>query len=145
MPIRQIDPQEAHRLMADGHIYLDVRSTSEFDRGHPDGAVNVPLLHAQPTGGMSPNGDFLRVCLANLPKDAKLVVGCAAGGRSQRACETLGANGYSTLANIQGGFSGARAPDGSVVAKGWADLGLPVSTEAGEGISYESLLKKTTT
>jgi rhodanese-related sulfurtransferase len=126
-----------------GHVYLDVRSTPEFTRGHAAGAYNVPLLEPDPTtGGMAPNPDFLRVCLANFPKDTMLVVGCAAGSRSQRACEILEANGYSVVANIRGGFSGAHDPDGRVVAKGWAEQGLPVSTQAAHGATYAALRVK---
>ena len=142
MAIPQIDPEEAHRRMGQGFIYLDVRSTVEFARGHAVGALNVPLLDVDATGTMVPNPDFLAVCEANFPKDVQLVVGCAAGGRSQRACELLQERGYPTLANIQGGFSGAHDQEGRVVAAGWADLSLPVSTETGEGVGYTGLAKK---
>jgi rhodanese-related sulfurtransferase len=142
MAIRQIDPEEAHGLMADGHVYLDVRSTAEFARGHATGALNVPLLEHDRSGALAPNPDFLAVCLATLPKDARLVVGCAAGGRSQRACEMLGEQGYTTLANLRGGFGGQRDRDGRLVAKGWVDSGLPVSTEVGDDVSYASLARK---
>jgi rhodanese-related sulfurtransferase len=142
MAIRQIDPEEAQRLMAEGHVYLDVRSTAEFSRGHATGALNIPLLEHDRSGALAPNPDFLAVCLATLPQDARLVVGCAAGGRSQRACDMLGAQGYATLANLRGGFSGQRDRDGRLVAKGWADSGLPVSTEPAEGASYVALARK---
>ena len=144
MAIEQIDPREAHQRVGRGHVYLDVRSAPEFARGHAAGAYNVPLLEPDPAvGGMAPNPDFLKVCLANFPTDAMLVVGCAAGGRSQRACEILQANGYAVVANIRGGFSGAHDPDGQVVAKGWAELGLPVSTRPPDAATYAGLVKKT--
>jgi len=88
---------------------------------------------------MIPNPDFLAVVEANIPKDTQLVVGCAAGGRSQKACEALEGAGYATLANIQGGFSGKRDPAGNLEAKGWSDLGLPVATD---GQQYADLAKK---
>ena len=143
MPIQQIDPPEAHRLMGEGAIYLDVRSTGEFSRGHPTGAWNVPLLEANATGALAPNPDFVAVCLANFPKDARLVVGCAMGGRSQRACDALQGQGYTNLANVQGGFGGQRDRAGTLVTRGWTDCELPVSTEPGDGASYESLAQKT--
>jgi rhodanese-related sulfurtransferase len=143
MAIEQIDPREAHRRLGAGHVYLDVRSTAEFARGHATGAHNVPLLEPDAaTGGMAPNPDFLAVVTANFPRDAKLVVGCAAGGRSQRACEVLEANGYAVLANVRGGFSGAHDAEGRVVAKGWAELGLPVSVQPAAGAAYVSLRGK---
>ena len=142
MPIEQIDPEEAQRRMGEGYIYVDVRSTMEFSRGHATGACNIPLLETDRGGGMVPNEDFLAVCKATLPPDAKLVVGCAVGGRSQRACEILGDAGYGVVANIQGGFSGARDQMGTVIAPGWADLGLSVSKEEVPGATYRALLEK---
>lgn len=139
MTIPQIPPPEAHRLMGEGHTYLDVRSVTEFDQGHPEGALNIPLLHADPARGMVPNHDFMTICQANLPPDSKLVVGCAVGHRSQMACELLAAQGYTILANIEGGFTGARNPMGQVMAKGWTDHGLPTTAEVPEGTSYAAL------
>lgn len=141
MAVEQIDPEEAHRRMSQGSVYLDVRSTAEFAHGHAQDARNVPLLHADPAGGMRQNEDFLAVCLANFPPDTKLVVGCASGARSQAACELLAANGYTTVANIRGGFSGARDQTGRTVAMGWAARGLPVGTAPGAGAAYEDLAK----
>lgn len=141
MTIEQIDPEEAHRRMGNGCVYLDVRATVEFSRGHAQGARNVPLLQADPAGGMTPNEDFLAVCLANFPTDTRLVVGCASGGRSQRACELLAASGYTNLANIRGGFSGAHDQAGRMITKGWAALGLPVNSSPAAGTAYEFLAK----
>jgi rhodanese-related sulfurtransferase len=79
----RISPQEASAKLAEGWTYVDVRTTQEFEAGHPPGAVNVPIMHAG-AGGMVPNADFLAVMTAAFPWDAKLVVGCKAGGRSAR-------------------------------------------------------------
>jgi rhodanese-related sulfurtransferase len=141
MTIEQIDPAEAYRRMQGGAVYLDVRSVVEFERGHATGAMNVPILHADPAGGMAPNPDFVAVCLANVTLETLLVVGCAVGGRSQRACELLAARGYANLANVHGGFSGARDPMGGLVAAGWIDLGLPVATVAPAGSDYAALAR----
>lgn len=140
--IEQIGPHDAYRRMQDGCIYLDVRSVSEFERGHAAGAVNVPLFHAEPGMGLVPNPDFLVVCAANFSRDVGFVVGCAMGARSQRACELLAAYGYTRLANVEGGFSGARDATGRRVAVGWVDLGLPVSVTPGAGCDYASLAGK---
>ena len=97
MPVKRVSPDEALALMQEeGYVYLDVRSVPEFEAGHPEGAYNVPLLDMGPQG-MTPNPAFLQVVQAHFPKDAKLVVGCKAGGRSLSAASLLEANGY-TLA-----------------------------------------------
>jgi rhodanese-related sulfurtransferase len=137
--IPQIDAKKASELMQDGHTYVDVRTVDEFKAGHAQGAVNVPAFFREPSGSMMPNPDFLRVMEANFTHDAGLVVGCHAGGRSQKACEFLVQAGFSKLHNIQGGFGGAKDPLGRVLKPGWSQLGLPVSQSQGEGESYESM------
>lgn len=136
MPIEQISPQQAKEILDQNpqSLYVDVRSVKEFVQGHAAGAINIPLLDFnEEFGQMMPNSDFLKVFEANVPKDKILIVGCQAGGRSQKACEQLEMKGYTTLHNIVGGFGGVPQ------APGWKQLGLPVSQENGDGISYESL------
>jgi len=139
--MKEVSPKEAYELMQNDkdYIYLDVRSVPEFDAGHPEGAINIPIMHFDPRAGMSPNQDFTAVVEANLPRDAKIVIGCKTGGRSARACEILSQIGYTDVANVRGGFVGATDNFGRMAEPGWSALGLPSSTESGEGVSYESL------
>lgn len=142
MAIQQITPQQAHTLMAQDKdiIYLDVRTVPEYEVGHPPSALNIPVVFPNPAiGKMVPNPDFLPTVEANIPKDAKIIVGCMVGGRSQYAAEVLEAAGYHHLANMQGGFGGARDPMGRVVMPGWQDHGLPVEEGEGGAASYEAL------
>lgn len=143
MPIQQIDCNEAKRILDEdpNAIYVDVRSIPEFTQGHPIRALNIPLMHRGPAG-MTPNPEFEKVATQVLSKDKKLLVGCMAGGRSQRACEILEAHGYGNLSNVCGGFGGGRHPETGEPLAGWKDLGLPTSTDNGEGVSYESLAAK---
>ena len=141
MAVKRISPNEALALLDEGYTYLDVRSVPEYQQGHPRGAQNVPLMHAGP-GGMAPNAHFLAVAEANFPKDAKLVVGCKTGGRSQQAAAVLSSLGFTSVVDVQGGFSGMRDPFGRVTAEGWADAGLPVAKAADPGKSYADLLEK---
>src|SRR3972149_5010103 len=89
MPIAQITPEEAKRLLdGGGFIYLDVRTVPEFVNGHAPSAVNIPVVEMNPQlGRMEPNEKFLEVVAANIPPDSQLIVGCRTGGRSQTACE----------------------------------------------------------
>src|SRR5262249_54974088 len=143
MKIETITPDVAHQRMtsAKPHRYLDVRSVEEFTQGHPEGAINIPIAFLR-GGSMAPNPDFVKVVQATLPKEQPLVVGCQAGGRSAKACEMLSAAGYTTLANVDGGFGGRRDFIGRVVQKGWRELGLPESSDNSPGVSYESLSAK---
>ena len=133
-------PQQAHQFLQENtdYIYVDVRSVDEFANGHPDGAYNVPIMHRQATG-MTPNADFLTVMQVHFTPDSKLLIGCQSGARSLRAAEALVGAGFSAVTNVQGGFGGARNPMGQVVQAGWAESGLPVSTQAAEGRAYADL------
>ncbi|MGB6564251.1 MAG: rhodanese-like domain-containing protein [Candidatus Binataceae bacterium] len=143
MPINQAEPPQAHEILKSNPdaIYLDVRTEPEFAQGHPDGAINVPVVFIKGPGQMELNGEFVDVVAKTLPREKKLVVGCLAGGRSQRACELLEAAGYADLTNVRGGFGGARDASGQVVVAGWREAGLPVSTEVGDN-SYQALRRK---
>ena len=147
MGITHVDVKEAYRLQAgEGYAYIDVRSIPEYEGGHPAGAHNVPLLHydAQ-TGQKTPNPEFLAVMHANHSRDAKLLIGCQVGGRSTQAAELLTSRGYQCVANVRGGFGGARDPvTGALVDEGWSTAGLPVETTAPPGGSYEELRKNLT-
>ena len=142
MTVKRVSPTEADRLIReDGYVYVDVRSTPEFEAGHPAGAYNVPIMHKTP-GGMQPNGDFMRAVAASFPKDAKLVLGCRSGNRSLRAAQLLLQAGYEDVVDQRGGTAGARDPFGQLQEPGWEAAGLAVSTEPEPGRGYEALLAK---
>lgn len=138
--IPRVSPEEAKKLMDEGYTYLDVRTVAEYEAGHPVGAHNVPvMLHG--LRGMAPNPEFLEVVEAAYPKDAKLVLGCKAGGRSLRAAEMLAAVGYTNIIDQRAGFDGPRNQFGALVEPGWQVVGLPVATET-PGASYAEIRKK---
>lgn len=141
MSVKNVTVRDAHDSQGEGSTYVDVRSIPEFAQGHPAGAVNVPLLHRdERTGQMVPNRDFLPVMRANFAADAKLLIGCQVGGRSAQAAQLLASAGFQEVANVVGGYGGARDPmTGAVRAEGWTQAGLPVAVEEIPGHSYETL------
>ena len=138
--MKQVSPSEAKVLMDEGWIYLDVRSEPEFEQGHPTGSLNIPLLHASPTG-MVPNQDFMRVVEAVLTKTTKIVIGCQSGGRSMRAAQLLESAGYRDLANQRCGFGGARDALGRMIEPGWVAQKLPVEAGRPAGRAYSDLVR----
>lgn len=144
MAIKEITPQQAHDVLSadPSAVYVDVRTVREFEAGHPRGAVNIPVAFPDPARGMVMNADFVRVVESRFPKDKKIIVGCQAGPRSNAAAGLLQQAGYQDISNVIGGFGGMRDPLGNVIAPGWSSLGLPVSQDNGEGVSYESLSAK---
>lgn len=84
---------------------LDVREDDEWQAGHVEGALHIPL------------GD-LPSRHAELPLDNRLVVVCRSGGRSARATAWLVDNGYDAF-NLTGGMGA------------WQDAGRPMVSENG--------------
>lgn len=142
--IPQTTPDAAADVLQENSeaVYLDVRTAAEFEAGHPAGAYNVPVVLFDPQRRPVPNPDFERVAQAVFPKGKKLLVGCQAGMRSQRACEILQQLGFTDVTNVQGGFGGARNPNGQVTVAGWKDRGLPIESGNCPGACYEDLKKR---
>lgn len=139
---KTVTPKEAKELLEAGYHYVDVRTEEEFADGHVEGARNVPIAVADGGFGMRANPDFVRVMAANFPKDAKLVLGCKAGGRSAKACEILMAEGFTDVVNMDGGFHGRYDPMGRLAQPGWSQEGLPTATDPDDGCDYGSLASK---
>ncbi|MEI7895372.1 MAG: rhodanese-like domain-containing protein [Myxococcales bacterium] len=138
--VARISPKEAFEKMAEGYVYIDVRSEREFAEGHPAGAINVPLAHETDVG-MEVNPDFLQVMTANFAKDTKIVLGCLAGGRSLRAAQQLATNGFTQLLDQRAGWQGTRDPFGQLEEVGWSQLDLPTEAGEPEGRCYRDLLQ----
>jgi rhodanese-related sulfurtransferase len=140
--MHHVSVTEAHQKQRDGYVYVDVRSTREFASGHPEGAVNVPLLEQDDNGQMAQNPDFLRVMKASFPPDAKLLIGCQAGMRSLKASQMLETFGFTDVTNVRGGFGGGRSQSGMEMDPGWASSNLPVEIDAPAERTCEGLLVK---
>ncbi len=71
-------------------LIVDVRSAADFEAGHIEGALNIPLAE-------------LRTRMTELPHDRKIWVYCRVGQRSYYATRALRLNGFNTQ-NLSGGF-----------------------------------------
>jgi metal-sulfur cluster biosynthetic enzyme/rhodanese-related sulfurtransferase len=71
---------------------LDVRTEAEFANGHIPGAKLLPVDELEDRLGELP------------PRDARIIVTCAAGGRSLQACNILAEHGWTNLLNLVGGM-----------------------------------------
>src|SRR5690242_12806637 len=107
MEVKRISPQETKALLdsGQGYVYLDVRTTREFDSGHVPGARNIPYLEPGPMG-MAVNPKFVEIVARHFPKEAKLVCGCQKGHRSLRAVQALQVAGFTAVVDMLGGFGG---------------------------------------
>lgn len=140
--IERLNPEQVAQRLADDPavIYLDVRSTGEFAQSHVPGAKNIPIMEPDAGGFMRPNVEFQRVVEALIPKDARVIVGCKAGPRSDAAARILDQMGYDHVADMVGGFCGATDERGQAIVAGWQHFDLPVSNEPGSGCSYANML-----
>jgi rhodanese-related sulfurtransferase len=73
-----------------GITLLDVRTPKEYENGHIDGFINIPL-------------DELRSRLGELNKAQKIYATCQVGQRSYLACRILSQNGFDAF-NLSGGY-----------------------------------------
>lgn len=83
-------------------LLLDVRTEEEWEAGHAEGAMHLELSKIE--AGELP--DF--------PKDKKICVYCAAGGRAEMAKKLLLSKGFLNVHNL-GGLRDWKAAGGSVV------------------------------
>ena len=144
MNLPEITPHDARARLesGDGNVYLDVRTVAEFEKGHPPGAWNVPVMSRHADGRMAPNDHFLRVVEATLPKGAMVISGCRSGRRSARAASIMLQAGYTNVVNMVGGFSGAHDPSGQLLQPGWSTLNFPTTTGNGGEKSYDALRRE---
>jgi rhodanese-related sulfurtransferase len=68
-------------LVAEGALLVDVRDARDYEQGHIEGALNIPL-------------DQLNSRLAELPQDRAIITYCEHGMRSEQATATLCDLGY---------------------------------------------------
>lgn len=77
------------------HILIDCREQGEWDEGHIESAVFIPLSDFQNSWQ-----DFLK----DADKDRDIVLQCRSGRRSLTACQILLAEGFNSLYNLEGGI-----------------------------------------
>ncbi len=85
--------EAVEKIGREGAQVLDVRSESEYDQSHIPGAVHIPLQQ-------------LAHRYQELDASQELVVVCAGGMRSAKACHFLAQQGFTQLRNVAGGMSG---------------------------------------
>lgn len=92
---------------ASGALLVDVREIAEYEEGHIEGAINIPLR-------------TLAQNLDKIPTDRQVYVYCASGFRAGQALASLGMLGYDNVLSFKPGW------------KGWTEAEEPVSTDAVE-------------
>ncbi|XVF63594.1 hypothetical protein PTKIN_Ptkin09bG0099400 [Pterospermum kingtungense] len=86
---RSVSVRVAYELFQAGHRYLDVRTSDEFNAGHPHEAINIPYYLKIGGEGMVKNSKFLEEVSSEFGKKNKIIVGCKSGRRSLMAATDL--------------------------------------------------------
>jgi rhodanese-related sulfurtransferase len=94
---------------------------------------------------MEINERYLAVVQANIPIDARVIVGCRSGRRSARATRIMLEAGYKHVFSMLGGFIAKKDGTGGVVVAGWSELGYPIERGDGDAKSYAFLSAKAKT
>jgi len=95
--LEQISASDLRAQSASRHVHLlDVRSPHEYQAGHIDGSVNVPV-------GEVPER------ARQLPPDGVFATICESGYRSMLAASLLAREGVAHIVNVTGGMSAYRA------------------------------------
>lgn len=102
-PAREVCPTTTRRLLGEGALLVDVRELHEVAQV----AFDVPGVLLMPLSELEQR-------YAELPRDRELVLVCAVGDRSLKATYFLMYQGYTEVANMEGGL-----------AK-WARKGFPI-------------------
>ncbi|MCQ4200379.1 rhodanese-like domain-containing protein (plasmid) [Streptomyces sp. NA03103] len=106
----RLTPDQAHTHTDDGTaVLLDVRETPEWKAGHAPGAVHLSLSRLAAGAALPPD-----------VRDRPVVAICRSGNRSQQAAKLLVSRGVDAV-DVTGGM------------KAWAEAGLPVVDERGQG------------
>lgn len=100
-----VDVVAAKDFIQTSHIYLDVRTVEEFQKGHVDAEkiINIPYMFNTPEGRVK-NPEFLKEVSSALKKEDHVIVGCQSGVRSVYATVDLLTEGFKDVSNMGGGY-----------------------------------------
>lgn len=111
MPHENIDVITAYDMITNGDhpnlIILDVRTQSEYDKGHLEKALLIPLAEFKS-----------RFEELSQYKDSEIIVYCHIGGRSYEAANILSSNNFNKVYNVLNGI------------KAWESAKYPIITES---------------
>ena len=98
-----ISVEQAKQMIDNKEVFLlDVRTSSEFNDGHIEGATMIEVSK-------------LRAQIEEVPEDMKILVYCRTGRRSVTASKILLDEGYTEVYNVLGGINSWKAAKYPVV------------------------------
>lgn len=86
--------QIAEEIQAPNTTIIDVRTPEEYNSGHIPGAINIDY-----------SSEEFESLIGDIDRDTKLVIYCAAGGRSGSALDKMDLMGFNHVFNLEGGYN----------------------------------------
>ena len=131
--LEQISPIRAKLMVRNGSLLVDVREKNEVAALAYDvvNIINIPLSE-------------LESKLAEIPKDKHLIIACRSGKRSQKAANILIDNGYTDLANLDGGILAWQKKNLEVITNGKTTKKACCANPNSKDCNPDGTCKKTT-
>jgi len=105
--IEMISPEEAEAIMeSEAAVVVDVRSKKQFETGHLEGAINIPL-----------DSKNLQKIIAELNHKEPVLVYCDGGLESAQCAKILEDKGFIKIFDLDGGLSKWKASGKEIVLK----------------------------
>jgi rhodanese-related sulfurtransferase len=87
----EVQVAQAYDMYQNGALFLDVRTQQEWDQGHIERSILIPL-------------DLLPGRMNELPRDKDIVVVCKSGARSKEGTTLLRQSGFPRVTCMNGGI-----------------------------------------
>ena len=96
--VNQVSAEDLHDKIkgSDKFVLLDVRAPQEYEDGHIEGAINIPVAD-------------LRERHTELKEEDDIIMICSSGNRSSLGVSILAQHGFKKLHNVAGGMTGYSA------------------------------------
>jgi len=95
--IPKVSEKTVHKLLGTDTIFIDASFTRDFEAGHLEGAINVPV---------DANDTEYQAATADIAKDARIVVYCQSAGCkfAEKVAIKLMSDGFSNVSIFRGGW-----------------------------------------
>lgn len=90
----KVNKEEAAELIDEGALLVDVRTLTEYNQGHIEGAINIDV------NDILEVTDSLTYDNLSISKNKKIIVYCRSGSRSNSAAEKLVELGYTNVYDL---------------------------------------------
>lgn len=105
--IPKVSEKKVNKLLDTDTVFIDARLARDFEKGHLEGAINIPV---------NTNDDDRQKTMANITKDAHIVVYCQSAGCkfAEKVAIKLKEDGFRKVSIFKGGWQEFVAQNGNL-------------------------------